>query len=129
MKTNFIKFVIAFVLLTSLTIVGCTKDPEYPLPVFGDPAEGIAGVWKLSTIKQSDLVIKAAVKPQIDLTDFLTKGTAVSIAFDKMAKTYQVTGSLRVNYLGSNGTFAFNDAKNPTKLLLTDISNKVYSLD
>jgi Domain of unknown function (DUF5004) len=125
------KLMLSAILMLSLFIASC--KPEYVAPdiVFGDPAVGIDGAWKLKSITQTDLLYKAPEKdkPVLDIKDFWTKGGNVyTCTFNKATRTYTTTGDVRLNYLGAAGTFSFDSEQYPSKVILTPTNGQPISL-
>ena len=113
------KITLFFVFFASI-FTACNKDSDVVnLASLGDPAIALNGTWKLQKITQTDQVLKAKDKPVLDLTEFVLNGGTQTITFDKTNKSYTVSSTARVNYLGSNGTYAFDDPQYPTSLTLT----------
>ena len=130
MKTlifNFAK-IATITLVFSVLFSACNKDFDPNLPPLGDPAVALNGTWKLQTITQTDQVIKAKEKPSLDITEFVLNGGAVTASFNNTTKAYTLTSTARVNYLGTSGTFAFDDPNYPTKIVLTDAAGKKSNL-
>lgn len=125
MKKNIIQ---AFTLMLLVSIIACKPEPVYVLEPFGNSAEGLNGAWKLLKVTQTDEIVKLAVKPELDITQFLTGGGEVTMKFDKTNMSYQNTGSAKVNYLGNNGTFRFDNPSTPSQLILTEPNGQVYTL-
>lgn len=113
------KITLFFVFFASL-FTACNKDTDVvSLPALGDPALALNGTWKLQKLTQTDQVLKAKDKPVLDVTEFVLNGGAQTITFDKASKSYTVSSTARVNYLGTGGTYAFDDPQYPTALTLT----------
>ncbi len=125
---NFTKIAfVAFVCMVAFT--ACRKEcPTVELPPLGDPALSLNGTWHLHKLTETDQVLKAKDKPVLDITDFVLNGGELKISFDAAAKTYAVNSTARINYLGTAGTFGFDDPKFPSKLILTATSGNVLTL-
>jgi Domain of unknown function (DUF5004) len=124
------KLMLSAILMLSLFIASC--KPEYVAPdiVFGDPAAGIDGTWKLKSMTQTDLLYKAVTKPTIDIANFWTKGgNTYTCTFNKATRTYTTTGDVRSNYLGAAGTFGFDSEQYPSKVILTPTNGQPISLN
>jgi hypothetical protein len=118
----------AFLLLgaTVMFTTACKKDFEPTLVEFGTTVEGLAGTWKLQSATQRDEVIEVpdADRPVVDVTRILTKGNAVTVAFDKGTMAYDFKNTLPVNYFGNTGTFSLDDPNYPSNLVFTQASGK-----
>ncbi len=121
---------IAFVAFVCMTVfTACHKDYEtVQLTPLGDPAIALNGTWHLHHLTQTDQVLKAKDKPVLDITDFVLNGGKFELTFNSAAKTYTVASTARINYLGAGGTFAFDDPKFPTKIILTSTAGSVINL-
>jgi Domain of unknown function (DUF5004) len=120
-------------LLSILTIFNaCKPEPVYVLDPLGDPLAGINGKWQFTKVIQYDelRLQKALPISPIDVTTYFTStATPTSITFKSSDKTYTVAANNSLNYLGTAGTFTFNDPNYPTKLTLTTSAGKVLDLD
>ena len=104
---------LSFILV--LAAWGCKPQSNYEI---GDPSsklEGIRGDWKVGEVVFVDEV--STNKNEGDLTDYFTEtNDAFSVNFDSDAFSYTVTGALGAKYLGTGGTWSFDDNEFPTAI-------------
>lgn len=118
--------------LTAIIVLvsSCIKpDPVSSILPIGSPYEGINGNWRLTKVTQTDEQFKVPPKPTYDLTKFYTGSNPMRIKFDGAARTFAITANGNPNYIGSAGTFTFDDPMYPRYLALKDASGKTDTVE
>jgi hypothetical protein len=101
-----------------LTLAACKKDE---IPPLGDPAsklEGINGAWRLAKVEQYDENVAVDAK-YLDITEYFVTGAAPTITFNSSAKTFTYDPAGTSNFLGTNGTWRFDDDAAPLYIYAT----------
>jgi hypothetical protein len=113
------KQILCFMLGCVLLLSACKKDP---IPPIGDPAsklEGINGSWRLTKLEQYDENVAVDDK-YLDITEyFLAGGANPSLTFNSSAKTFTYDAAGVPNYLGTTGSWRFDDDAAPLFIYAT----------
>jgi hypothetical protein len=120
MKINRNYFLLAFVISC---LVGC-KPEEIILDPPPSKLEGINGTFTLVEAIQVDPFVIAGDN-DLDVTQAFTTDGVPSISFDASAFTYSFNPGGGPNYLGSNGTWAFDNNDYPTLVSMSTGSTQL----
>ena len=107
-----------FLLLAALSFAGC-KPEEIVLDPPPSKLEGINGTFTLSSVTQVDPFVIGSGN-SLDVTSAFTKGTVPSITFNSSTFDFTFNPGDAPNYLGSNGTWAFDNNDYPTLIAMND---------
>lgn len=117
------KKIIILILAIQVSLVSCKKErPE--LEPAGSNVEGIQDDWTLFKVIQYDEI----TQKELDVS-------SVYIGTDPMKMNFKINGSdtiysvvkgSSINYLGTSGTWTFDDFEFPTRLILTVAGNDNY---
>lgn len=117
------KKIIILILTIQVALVSCKKErPE--LEPAGSNVEGIQDDWTLSKVVQFDEI----TLKELDVSSVYIGSDPMKMNF-KIAgndTTYTVVKGSSINYLGSSGTWSFDDFEFPTKLILKIAGNDNY---
>jgi hypothetical protein len=120
-----------FIITVSVLVTGCKKPYDYDKEVAASVstpekiAASINGTWRMNSAVEIDE--KSLVKESMDIADFLTSdmGAVPNITFNTTDNTFTVdTNGLVQNFFKvDHGKWNFDDARYPSKVILTDIDN------
>lgn len=132
---NQIKFrVLLFTICAALAgVSGCKKPYDYdkevavPIATPEKLAASLNGYWEMQTALEIDE--KSLIKESMDISDFLNSGgKSPNITFHADYTFSVDTPGLLINYFRvEQGKWAFDDARYPTKVILTDLSENPVS--
>ncbi len=111
--------------LLLLIVMGMTacKQEELVLDPPGSKLEGINDSFTLTEVIQVDPFVIGSGN-SFDVTSVFTSGTAPTIAFNSTDFTFTFTAGDGPNYLGSAGTWTFDNNEYPTRINMNDGSTQ-----
>ena len=117
-------------LLVLLLVVasGCKKPTYSTQAEFGSSLDGLNGSWRLTKVTETDEVIKVATKPSLDITSFSLGGGSYSLTFNKVTKQYTASGTVQPDFLGTSGTFAFDNPDYPSAIIFTNAAGTKFTM-
>jgi len=121
MKT--MKKIIILILVIQVSLVACKKErPE--LEPAGSNVEGIQDDWTLAKVVQFDEI----TLKELDVSSVYigTDPMKINFKINGTDTSYSVIKGSSINYLGSTGTWSFDDNDYPTKLILNIAGNDNY---
>lgn len=113
---------LAFVML--LALQAC-KTEDFVLGPPPSKVEGISDTWVIETAAMVDEL--SPTKKAINLNQFYLENP-MEITFNADPKTYEVKLGSGKNFLGTNGTWSFDDPDFPEKVILVDNNNETHTL-
>jgi hypothetical protein len=111
-------------LLLALLVLGGCKPENLVLDPPPSKLEGINDTFTLAEVTQIDPFVLAGPN-SMDVSTVYTSGTAPSITFNSSNFTYAYSPGDAPNYLGSNGTWAFDNNDYPKFLTLDNGGNSL----
>ncbi|HMG16795.1 MAG TPA: DUF5004 domain-containing protein [Saprospiraceae bacterium] len=118
------RYLILIILGFAFIMQTCTKDE----PVIGEAfshVKGISDTWVLTHVKQSDEI---AESEPLDVTDVMVGGDPSMMVFNEANRTYTLTSGSSVQFIPGSGTWAFDDEKYPSNVVVSSGGNS-YTLN
>lgn len=100
-----------------ILITGCRPEIPTELAPPGSKLDGINAEWVMVAAQVVDE--NTLNGDSISITPYYTDAAAPEIEFNSSTFEYTVTPNGKRNFLGSNGTWAFDDSDFPTMIMLT----------
>ncbi|MCB0737007.1 MAG: DUF5004 domain-containing protein [Bacteroidetes bacterium] len=116
-------YTLAFVVLISLT--ACQPD-ERTLAPAGSKLEGINATWVLDKVISTD----STTEIKIDITSYYLQDNLVpELVMNSENLSYTFNAQGKKNYLGTSGTWKFDDDEAPTNIELVNENNETVLLN
>lgn len=110
--------ILTLVLAVLVGLAGCKKE-EYVLDPAPSKLEGINGTFSLAKVMQVDQ-LTFDVNNSLDVSSVFVGETPARITFDSDAGTFTYDAGSTIDFIGSSGTWAFDNNDYPTQISMNN---------